>query len=291
MYLETPQVLAKDLLESIIIVEDQYKQIDTLLVEFNQLFIFIYLEYSIYKQFNQFIWTVVILQFIFIRNKQYTQSAKLSTIIEKVLEESCGDQLILFIQCFDLINNLYQKSVSKNDLDDILLTNQTEKINRIDSYNLTEEKELKEFDTKANADKVSDRFFILEDQTNQSLINITNNAKMQMTHVTDSADNEIKCSLKINESLAFSMSASNCSCKSTNSGLEFEIDQTNHSLKYRRLSVRKVILQKKAQKLQMQKDFHKKRRVSSTNGDDYKSISLVHSDQVFNCRKMPKNRK
>lgn len=143
------------------------EKITHILNEFNQIYILIYFEFSIYKQFNDFIWTTTILQFILLKNEQLIESDNLNNLIRLILDSTCCDQLYLFIKCFDLLKELYENSISQMDKEEGSL--QTTKIssNEVISINQNEDMDIKIF----NNNKTNRRMFELIDESkNKSTI-------------------------------------------------------------------------------------------------------------------------
>lgn len=132
------------LLTSQVNIQEQCEQINVLATDFNRIYSFIYSEYSIYSQFNSFIWTVVILQFTLIRGKLSRESSNLNVVINMIMSESKANQLSQLIQCFDIVNSMFEQSQCEAEIDQIPeLHLQTPIHSRIENLNieLTDEKD------------------------------------------------------------------------------------------------------------------------------------------------------
>lgn len=104
--LETPQVLAYVLL-TVASVQIDEGVCKALASEFDMTLQYIQLHYHVYRQFNLFIWTLSILQFILLQNKLENESQTLNLIIEAIMRDAqCNDAPDL-IECFDLLTDLY----------------------------------------------------------------------------------------------------------------------------------------------------------------------------------------
>lgn len=112
--------------------DDRENQISILLGEFHKIFSFIYSEYSIYKQFNNFIWTVVILQFIFVSSNQSIETSNLNRLIDLVLGDSSYEELPLYIKCFDVLSNLHEKSFNQSESEKSIQTTQVSMNEQLD---------------------------------------------------------------------------------------------------------------------------------------------------------------
>lgn len=140
--LDTPQSLSIDFLKLIASFRTS-QELDELICflssDFNRIFSFIHSEYSMYIQFNPFIWTVVILQFILIRRDLPQESSNLNEVINAIMGESKTDELPNLISCFDMVTNLFEQSQSQTEaeyehISDTLL--QTPIHTKIESLNI-----------------------------------------------------------------------------------------------------------------------------------------------------------
>lgn len=225
---------------------DQIEVLNQLSFEFNQIFSFIHTEYNIYKQFNSFIWTVVILQFILIKNRLTDYSCTLNFLIDLTMREAQCDDLPQLIKCFDLINSLYENSLSENESESrpndlILQTPICRRMEDLDLY-LTDEKEIKEFmnnNTNFNLESKSLEFRFMSEELNQkeeieasykSIEDITQTSNDLCMHITCDGDpDHDDCSQKKYSRVSLPVQPrtflkSLGSCKTTNLEGEAEID-------------------------------------------------------------------
>lgn len=200
-------MLAIELLNFILIKYSEINQIDLikqLSSEFNQTFGFIHSDYKVYKQFNSFIWTIVILQFILTKSSLLEESSSLNALIDLLMTEAQCDELPQLISCFDLINSLYENSISENEKDIsenkvILHTPICQRMEDLDIC-LTEETEIKELtNNNLNLDLVnkSPNFTFLSEELVQKVENfktleditqLSSDICMQIT-----CDGELEC--------------------------------------------------------------------------------------------------
>ena len=106
IFLDTPQVLAIEL-TNLAIVNNNKKEkeewVKHIMEEFSEIFNNIHYRYDTYNKYNQFIWTCVVLHYIF--SKCFTQEAEnLSTIISSIVKDK--DNINKLTDCFELINEM-----------------------------------------------------------------------------------------------------------------------------------------------------------------------------------------
>lgn len=166
--------------------------VKSLALDFNRIFSFIYSEYTIYSQFNGFIWTVVILQFILIRSKLHQESGNLNVVINMIMSESNANELSQLIQCFDIVNSLFEQSQCEANADQVSeFLNATPIYSRIVNLNIggTDDKDLlKDLNnctsgsTTIESRNLSDMFHLREDYHSEYILS---NKKPTQVHASE----------------------------------------------------------------------------------------------------------
>lgn len=122
LYLETPQVLANEIINYInlrINNEEKSNISDTLITEFNELFNYIHHDYNIYKLYDSFTWTVVGLMYLIELYKLDAEYANICKIIKSlIINEEENEKLG---SCFDLVDRICSENINNNESENYLI--------------------------------------------------------------------------------------------------------------------------------------------------------------------------
>lgn len=107
LHITTPDNLAADLISLLLTeecIEDQWK----ISVEFNKIFQYVIANFESYKDYNQFIWTLVVLQHSLITHDMIEESEALNEIIATLISSEQESEDLA--NCFDLLTLILEKS-------------------------------------------------------------------------------------------------------------------------------------------------------------------------------------
>lgn len=115
--LETPQALAAELLKVIWLGSSSEEHLATsVLSQFCEIMSFININHSVLIQFDFFVWTFAILQFIFTGSNLSQESDNLNKILNSIIEMGY-DNLPELIKCYESLNELCDKSLTCSELE------------------------------------------------------------------------------------------------------------------------------------------------------------------------------